>query len=72
MSDQLPYRIEIDRDTCMGSGVCSVYAPETFDLDDDTKSTVIDPAGNPLEQIEAAAAGCPTGAIKVIRTAAPE
>ena len=72
MSDQLPYRIEIDRDACMGSGVCSVYAPETFDLDDDTKSTVIDPAGNPLEQIEAAAAGCPTGAIKVIRTAAPE
>jgi ferredoxin len=64
----LPYRIEIDRDTCMGSGVCSVYAPETFDLDDDTKSTVIDAAGNPFEQIEAAAAGCPTGAIRVIRT----
>jgi ferredoxin len=72
MSGQLPYRIEIDRDTCMGSGVCSVYAPETFDLDDDTKSIVIDPAGNPLEQIEAAAAGCPTGAIKVIRTPVTE
>jgi ferredoxin len=27
---------------------------------------VIDPAGDPLEQIEAAAAGCPTGAIKVV------
>jgi ferredoxin len=72
MSGQLPYRIEIDRETCMGSGVCSVYAPETFDLDDDTKSTVIDPAGNPLDQIEAAAAGCPTGAIKVVRTAASD
>jgi ferredoxin len=72
MSGQLPYRIEIDRDTCMGSGVCSVFAPETFDLDDDTKSTVVDAAGNPLDQIEAAAAGCPTGAIKVVRTSAPD
>jgi ferredoxin len=68
MAGELPYRIEIDRSTCMGSGVCAVYAPETFDLDDETKSIVIDPAGNPLEQIEEAAAGCPTGAIKIIRT----
>jgi ferredoxin len=66
--DGVTYRIEIDRNTCMGSGVCTVYASSTFDIDDDTKSIVIDPAGDPLEQIEAAAAGCPTGAIKVIRT----
>ena len=68
MAAELPYRIEIDRDLCMGSGVCSVYAPGTFDLDDETKSTVVDPAGNVLEQIESAAAGCPTGAIKVIHS----
>jgi ferredoxin len=68
MAGPLPYRIEIDRDTCMGSGVCNVYAPETFGIDDETKSTVIDPAGNPLDQIEAAAAGCPTRAITVVRT----
>ena len=59
------YSIEIDRDVCMGSGVCVVYAARTFDIDDDTKSTVVDPAGDPLEQIRAAAAGCPTGAITV-------
>jgi ferredoxin len=64
----LPYRIEIDRDICMGSGVCAVYASATFDVDDETKSIVIDPAGEPLEQIDAAAAGCPTGAIKVIHS----
>jgi len=68
MATDLPYRIEIDRSTCMGSGVCTVYAAETFDLDDETKSIVIDPAGNSLEQIEEAAAGCPTGAIKIVRT----
>lgn len=61
----LPYRIEIDRGTCMGSGVCTVYAPGTFEIDEETKSTVIDPAGNSLEQIEAAAAGCPTRSITV-------
>lgn len=69
MAADLPYRIEIDRDACMGSGVCTVYAPATFDIDDETKSTVVDPAGNALEQIEAAAGGCPTRAIRVIRTA---
>src|ERR1700757_4613742 len=72
MADELLYRIEIDRDTCMGSGVCTVYASNTFDLDEDTKFTVIDPAGDPLEQIEAAASGCPTGAIKVVRLPPPE
>jgi ferredoxin len=59
------YSIEIDRDVCMGSGVCEVYASKTFEVDDDTRSTVVDPAGDPLDQIRAAAAGCPTGAITV-------
>ena len=49
----------------MGSGVCEVYASRTFAVDDDVKATVVDPAGDPLEQIRAAAAGCPTGAITV-------
>jgi ferredoxin len=69
MAAEPPYRIEIDRDVCMGSGVCTVFAPRTFDIDDETKSIVVDPAGNGLQQIEAAAAGCPTRAIKVVRTA---
>lgn len=69
MGNELPYRIEIDRSICMGSGVCVVYAPETFDIDDETRAVVQDAAGNPQEQIEAAVAGCPTGAIKFVRTA---
>jgi ferredoxin len=59
------YTIHIDRELCMGSGVCVVYAPRTFEIDDETKSTVTDAAGDPLEQIRTAAAGCPTGAITV-------
>jgi ferredoxin len=69
MGDELSYRIEIDRTVCMGSGVCVIYAPETFDIDQETKSVVHDPGGNPLAQIEVAIAGCPTGAIKLVRTA---
>jgi ferredoxin len=64
---ELSYTIEIDRDVCMGSGVCVVYAARTFSIDDETKSTVIDPAGDLFEQIEAAASGCPTGAIKITK-----
>ena len=62
---ELPYTIEIDRESCMGSGVCTVYAPGTFLIDDETKSTVCDPGGDPLERIQTAAQGCPTGAITV-------
>lgn len=61
----LPRAIRIDRGACMGSGVCVVYASRTFEIDDEAKSRVLDPAGDPLEQIQAAAAGCPTRAIAV-------
>jgi ferredoxin len=60
-------KIEIDREQCMGSGMCTVYAPETFDMDDEGKAMVIDPAGNSAEEIRTAAASCPTGAI-ILRT----
>jgi ferredoxin len=63
----LPYSIEIDRTLCMGSGVCVVYAANTFEIDDETISTLVDAAGDPLPQIEAAAAGCPMRAITVTR-----
>jgi ferredoxin len=49
----------------MGSGNCSFYAPATFDLGDDGKAIVIDPAGDPEDKINTAAKGCPTQAIFV-------
>ena len=59
------YSIEIDRELCVGSGVCVVTAASTFEIDDETKSRVVDPSGDSLEQIQAAAAGCLMGAITV-------
>ena len=32
--------VEVDRDLCMGSGVCIAYAPATFAHDAETKAVV--------------------------------
>ena len=64
-------RIRIDRERCMGSGVCQFWAPATFNLDDDCKSVVIDPAGDPEPAIQHAADGCPTRAIELLEKPCP-
>jgi ferredoxin len=61
------FTIEIDRELCMGSGVCSAYASKTFEVDDETKAIVINSAGNEPGEIEAAVEGCPTGAIRLTK-----
>lgn len=58
--------IRVDRTLCMGSGQCCWYAPNTFDQDDETVAIVVDPQGDPEEQIRAAVSGCPTGALSIV------
>jgi ferredoxin len=58
-------KITIDRDKCVGAGVCVALAPEVFQLDDEDKATVIAVDGAPIEDIRDAADRCPTGAITV-------
>jgi ferredoxin len=58
--------IVVDRELCMGSGMCIVYAPNTFAHDDDTKAVVIDPAGDPIDAIRNAVQACPTSAITLV------
>jgi ferredoxin len=60
--------IVVDRELCMGSGMCIVYAPATFAHDDETKAIVVDPAGDPIESIRNAVQACPTSAIQLIET----
>ena len=57
--------IAVDRELCMGSGMCIVYAPGTFAHDDETKAVVVDPAGDPIESIRNAVQACPTSAISL-------
>lgn len=50
----------------MGSGMCCVYAPNTFDVDDVPRAYVREPHGDALELIRAAVAACPTGALSIV------
>jgi ferredoxin len=52
------YRIEIDRDSCVGDGMCCEEAPGTFMLDEDSVAELVDPEGDPPARILAAAQGC--------------
>ena len=57
------YKIEIDRDLCVGDGACCNEAPGTFELDEESIAKVISPEGNSPEEILKAAQSCPTDAI---------
>lgn len=60
------WKITVDRERCMGSGMCIVYAPGTFTHDDQAKAMVVDPAGDPIDVIRTAVEACPTSALRVI------
>ena len=54
----------VDRDLCIGCGLCASVAPEIFEMDDEGKAIVL------VEETEDAAAqeaadACPVGAIAV-------
>lgn len=57
--------IEIDKDTCVGAGMCALTAPGVFTQDDDGLSELLpgraDGGGDPL--VREAARACPVGAI---------
>ena len=56
--------IEVSAARCIASKACVHAAEGVFEIVDGT-ARVVDPAAAPLEDILAAAEGCPTGAIKV-------
>ncbi|MEU5646716.1 ferredoxin [Streptomyces milbemycinicus] len=62
--------LSVDRERCIGAGMCVMAAPEVFDQDDeDGKVLLLDPA--PPRRAAGAAAGqavhlCPMGAITIV------
>ncbi len=60
------WMVLVDRELCMGSGMCIVYAPGTFEHDDETKAVVIDPPGDSIEAVRTAVEACPTGALRLV------
>jgi ferredoxin len=49
----------------MGSGQCTIYAPNTFGQDDESIAIVVDPDGDSLAAVTSAVTGCPTQALAV-------
>jgi ferredoxin len=56
-------RISIDPDVCFGGGSCTLVAPHAFEIDDDGVAHLLEPVRATDEEIEAAVANCPSGAI---------
>jgi len=56
-------KIKIDRDACLGEGLCVTTAPGVFDLDDEEKCIVLDASAADEQTILEAAQGCPVEAI---------
>ena len=63
--------IKIDRESCMGSGNCSFWAPGVFDLDDDGIAIVLDATAADRRQDRARRAGLPDPGDRRSSTATP-
>ncbi len=60
--------VEVNRDTCIVSGMCASLAPDIFDIDDDgTRLEILRPTVPPelVDDARSAEACCPVSAITV-------
>ncbi len=57
--------IKVDKEKCIGCGLCVSLCPEVFQLGEDGKAEVKNPQRGC--DIEEAAESCPVGAIKMAR-----
>ena len=64
--EQRTWTVEVDRTTCLGTGVCCFYAPGTFDLDDDGRSMVVDQHADPDDAVRNAVEACPTRSLRIV------
>ena len=58
-------RITVDYNVCVGNATCELFASNTFALNDDRQSAVVNPEGDPEEKVLEAAENCPVSAITV-------
>ncbi len=58
-------KVKVDRKLCIGLGNCVVIAPTVFELDEENKAVVLDPASTDERTVLDAAESCPQNAIIV-------
>jgi len=61
-------KIEVDRQKCVGLGLCEAAAPDHFEVGDDGKLVVLrfDVDENELGDVEEAVRACPTAALRLL------
>lgn len=62
-------KFEVDRERCIGAGMCVLTAPEVFDQDsDDGRVVPLVPTPTPEQEpaVREAALVCPSGAITIV------
>ncbi len=61
-------RVAVDRDRCVGAGMCVLTAPAVFDQDPDAVVTLLDdrPPEQEMPALEQAVALCPAGVIRLV------
>lgn len=55
--------LTIDKNTCIGCGLCSALAPATFKMNDQNKAEVLNPQGDEPQKIQESIDSCPVSAI---------
>ena len=60
------WSVEIDRDRCMGSGVCAFTAPDVFDVDATGRAVLVGVVQHGDERVREAVADCPVSALRLI------
>jgi ferredoxin len=58
-------KVWVDKDLCIGCGLCASMLPEVFEIEDDGKAIVKNEDGADLKKIKEVANMCPVNAIKV-------
>jgi ferredoxin len=59
-------QITVDHNVCVGNAMCEAFASNTFALNENRQSTVVNPAGDSEEMVLEAAENCPVSAITVV------
>jgi len=59
-SERIP---TVNKEACIGCGLCNTIAENTFELGYDGKAEVRDPSGDTEEKIQEAIDSCPVNAI---------
>jgi len=70
--DSLDLEVVIDRERCIGSQNCVHHLPEMFEIDDEGLAVTIPQSKASAAELDVVVRDCPTEAIEVCRSAAPE